>query len=228
MPSTKALHDAAIADLENSEATHAPDRCFSRNLIFSRHQRRQVHRIKTQRPFLAALWLLSASITTHAAIAETQIGTVDMTKLRDSPDFRAAMEALRTEFEPRRQELLHLRSEAKSHPNDDTLQQQFNRQAIEFQNRAYTARTETTQKAERSIIEVIRAYAVTEYYDVVASADLLLMQAPLGAHSAPVDITSKVQARMRDPHTSPSPMPAEGASGSPAMKIGVMTGSQAS
>jgi hypothetical protein len=60
------------------------------------------------------------------------------------------MEALKDKFEPRRHEMLKMQSEAKSHPNDEDLQREFNRHAIEVQNSAYAARTAATQVVERS------------------------------------------------------------------------------
>jgi hypothetical protein len=52
--------------------------------------------------------------------------------------------------------MLNMQSEAKSHPNDEDLHRESGRQAMEFQNSAYAARTAASQAVERSIVDTIR------------------------------------------------------------------------
>jgi Skp family chaperone for outer membrane proteins len=176
----------------------------------------------------SALFVVTGVFWTLAARAEPTIGVVDMKRLLlDSPDLKTSMDALKDKFEPRRQELLKLQSEAKSHPNNDDLQREFNRQAIEFQNSAYTARTAATQVVERSIIETIRKYSTTEHFDVVGSEAPYLIDPPFGFFATPVDLTDKVRDLIRHPAaalvTTSATTPE-----SPGVKIGVMTGVSAS
>lgn len=168
--------------------------------------------------------LLAGLIGTSPASADPKIGVVDMRQLMlKSPDLKTAMEALKAEFEPRRQEMLKMQAAAKSNPDDENLQREFNRQAIEFQNRAYSARSEATQKVERSIIEAIRKYAAAEHFDIVGSPEPILITPPFGFFSKTADITDRVQAFILNPSVSPSassaniPEPV-------AMTIGVVTG----
>jgi Skp family chaperone for outer membrane proteins len=156
--------------------------------------------------------------------AAPKIGVVDMKKLLvNSPDLKTSMDALKDKFEPRRQEMLKLQSEAKSHPNDDDLQREFNRQASEFQNSAYAARSAATQVVEHSIVDAIRKYAATEHFDVVGSEAPYLIDPPFGIFATTVDVTDNVLALIRNPDaplaTNPAPIPE-----SPGVKIAVVTG----
>jgi len=172
----------------------------------------------------SALLIVISVLWTQVVRAEPKIGVVDMKKfLLNSPDLKTSMEALKDKFEPRRQEMLKMQSEAKSHPNDDDLQREFNRQAIEFQNSAYAARTAATQVVERSIVDTIRKYAATEQFDVVGSEAPYLIDPPFGIFATPVDITDNVLALIRNPGATPAARSAP-APAFPGAKIGVVTG----
>jgi Skp family chaperone for outer membrane proteins len=48
------------------------------------------------------------------------VGVVDMKRLLlDSPELKTSMQGLKNKFEPRRQELLKVQSDANTHPNDE-------------------------------------------------------------------------------------------------------------
>lgn len=175
-----------------------------------------------------ALLIVTSVLWTQDARAEPKIAVVDMKKLLlSSPDLKTSMEALKDKFEPRRQEMLKMQSEAKSHPNDEDLQREFNRQAIEFQNSAYAARTAASQVVERSIVDTIRKYAVTENFDVVGSKALYLIYPPFRVSTVPVDITDNVQALILNPGAGLAITSATTPE-SPGVKIGVATGVNAS
>jgi Skp family chaperone for outer membrane proteins len=153
--------------------------------------------------------ILAGLLCTQQLSAAPDLGVVDMKMLLlNSPELKVSMDILKARFEPRRQEMLKLSSEAKSNPNDENLQREFNRQAIEFQNSAYTARTEATNIVIRSIVETIRNCAMTEHLDVVGSDAPLLVDPPFGMFAAPADITEKVLAMILNPSTGP-PTPAQ-------------------
>jgi Skp family chaperone for outer membrane proteins len=173
---------------------------------------------------VSALLLITSVLWTQEVKAEPIIGVVDMKKLLlNSPDLKTSMEALKVEFEPRRQEMLKMQGEAKSHPDDEDLQREFNRQATEFQNSAYAARTAATQVVERSIIDAIRKYATTEHFDVVGSEAPYLIDPPFRYSATPIDITDKLLALIRNPEAALATTSATTPE-SPGVKIGVVTG----
>jgi Skp family chaperone for outer membrane proteins len=170
------------------------------------------------------LLIVISVLWTQDARAEPKVGVVDMNRLLlNSPGLKTSMEALKDKFEPRRQEMLKMQSEAKSRPNDDDLQREFNRQAIEFQNSAYAARTAATQFVERAIIDTIRRYATTEHFDIVGSEAPYLIDPPFGILATPVDVTDNVLALIRNPSAAPTTKSAPTPE-SPGVKIGVATG----
>jgi len=176
----------------------------------------------------STLLILNGLLCTQQVSAEPKVGVVDMKKLLlDSPEFKTSMQGLKDKFEPRRQEMLKLQSDANTHPNDEDLQREFNRQAIEFQNSAYTARTEATNVVVRSIVGTLRKIAVSDDFDVIGTQGPYLVVPPFRLSSRTPDVTDKVQALISSPSPSPSaaPVPAAApAPESPGMKIGIVTG----
>jgi Skp family chaperone for outer membrane proteins len=163
----------------------------------------------------ASLLLLGTLFTSHSLAGDVKIGTVNFVQLLEqSPELIAAMLALRNQFEPRRQELLKMQSDAKANPGNSQLQRDFTAQAGEFQREASTSRDTAVQKVMRSIIDTIHQYAKAEDIDLVLGDVSLLAEPPLPLPGKPVDITAQVQAYIAHPTSiaiaaDPNPPPPE-------------------
>jgi Skp family chaperone for outer membrane proteins len=175
------------------------------------------------RSITAAPLILGCLLGLQADRPQIKIGTVNFRQLLvESPDLKAAMQALEAQYNPRRQELLKMQRDAKNHPNDQALQRDFDTQAAEFQDHASASRNDAVQKVVGSLVETIGTYARQQDLDLVI-ADKPLFVSPLLDKTATVlNVTTQVQAFIRHPTHSPAmpTVPTE----SPETKIGVIPG----
>lgn len=168
------------------------------------------------------IFMLGGMIWTQPAAADPKVGVVNMTPLLvESPNMKAALQALQNEVEPRRLELLKMQSAAQSNPKDENLQREFSRQALDFQSKINARRLETTLLVKRSIIDAIRRYAASEDFDLVGSTDPWFINPPLKFVVVPIDITDKIQAFILNPSASSGPS-AKTSEGVPQTKIAVV------
>jgi Skp family chaperone for outer membrane proteins len=151
-----------------------------------------------------ALVILAGLLESPTARADTKIGVVNFTQLlQESPALKAAMESLKAEFGPRREELIKMQRDVKAHPNNEHLRQDFATQASEFQNRAMTSRSEATKKVADSITAAIAAYAQAEDIDLVVGGTPVFADPQLQASAQTLEITTKIQAFMAKLSTQP-------------------------
>lgn len=134
-------------------------------------------------------------LAAQQASADTKIGVVNFQKLlEDSPQTKAAMQALENEFAPRRRELLTMQNDLKA--RDEKLQREgavmaeadrakaekslrdeqreFSRKAGEFQDDASSRRNEELGKVQRYLVGEVQAYASAQGFDLVVAGDTLL------------------------------------------------------
>jgi hypothetical protein len=64
----------------------------------------------------------------------------------ESPDLKTAMQALEAQYRPRREELLKMQRDVRSHSNDQAQQRDFDTQATEFQNHASASRNDANAR----------------------------------------------------------------------------------
>ena len=175
---------------------------------------------------LLGLCLCLALVSTRAS-AEIKMGVVNFQKLlEDAPQTKTAMQALESEFAPRRRELLTMQNDLKARDEklqkegavmseadrtkaEKTLrdqQREFSRKAGEFQDDASTRRNEEIGKVQRYLVTEIQGYASAQGYDLVLADGVLFAKGPL-------DITANVLALLATkPATLPAtPTPAGGA-----------------
>jgi outer membrane protein len=143
---------------------------------------------KFNRGILVLVMSVSAFLASATASAETKIGVVNFQKLiEESPQTKATMKALESEFEPRRREMLGLQTDLKA--RDDKfqregalmaetdrskeeialrdLQHDLQRKAQVFQDDATTRRNEELGKVQRFLVQQIETYANTQGFDLV-------------------------------------------------------------
>ncbi len=154
---------------------------------------------------LAALALLAAT----AAQAESKIGVVDFGKLiEESPQAKAANEAMRAEFGPKQRELQGIQATLKA--KDDKFQKdqatmtpdqrtraekelrdgarEFQRKQQEAQDDLNARRTEESKRLQGALIEEVRTYAKAQNFDLVVFSDAAAFATPA------IDITAAVLA----------------------------------
>ena len=174
-------------------------------------------------PFLLlGLCGLCGLLAMQPASAENKIGVVNFQKLlEDAPQTKTAMQALESEFAPRRRELLTMQNELKA--RDEKLQREsavmaevdrakaekslrdeqreFSRKAGEFQDDASTRRNEELGKVQRYLVQEIQGYASTQGFDLVLGDGVFFAKGPL-------DITANVLAVLNTkPVTLPASLP---------------------
>jgi Skp family chaperone for outer membrane proteins len=172
----------------------------------------------------AAPLILGCLLGLQADRPEIKIGVVNFRQLLlESPDLQSAMDTLKAQFEPRRQELLKMQREAKDHPNEKTLQKDFAAQAGDFQDRASASRSAAVEKVSRSIADTIREYAKNQNIDVVAGDTPLFADPPLQSAAKPIDITVNVQTYMAHPAVIPT-APSDIAAVPSVVKLGLVKG----
>ena len=165
-------------------------------------------RIKTAT--LALLTIAASAAPFGAAMAETKVGVVNVTRLlQESPQAQAASQALETEFAGRRRELEAQQKDLKA--KEDRLQKdgavmaanerasaekalrdgqrEVARKQNEFMEDLNVRRNEALGQLQRSVLQEVQAYAKTAGLDVVV-AD------PLYANPS-VDITNQVLAALQ-------------------------------
>ena len=165
-------------------------------------------RIKTAT--LALLAIAASAAPFGAAVAETKVGVVNVTRLlQESPQAQAASQALETEFAGRRRELEAQQKDLKA--KEDRLQKdgavmaanerasaekslrdgqrEVARKQNEFMEDLNVRRNEALGQLQRSVLQEVQAYAKTAGLDVVV-AD------PLYANPS-VDITNQVLAALQ-------------------------------
>jgi outer membrane protein len=169
-------------------------------------------------PFLALA--LCGVLAAQPASAEMKVGVVNFQKLlEEAPQTKTAMQALETEFAPRRRELLTMQNDLKA--RDEKLQREgavmaeadrakaekllrdqqreFSRKAGEFQDDASTRRNEEIGKVQRYLVQEIQGYAGTQGFDLVLGDGVFYAKPPL-------DITANVLAVLL---TKPATLPAQ-------------------
>jgi outer membrane protein len=173
-------------------------------------------------PFLALC--LCGLLVTQQASAEIKMGVVNFQKLlEEAPQTKTAMQALETEFAPRRRELLTMQNDLKARDEklqkegavmseadrakaEKTLrdqQREFSRKAGEFQDDASTRRNEEIGKVQRYLVSEIQAYANAQGFDLVLGDGVFFAKGPL-------DVTANVLAVLA---TKPATLPAAPAAG---------------
>src|SRR5580700_8380728 len=178
-------------------------------------------------PFAALALCICGLLGAQQASAEMKVGVVNFQKLlEEAPQTKTAMQALETEFAPRRRELLTMQNDlkardeklqregavmaeadrAKAEKNLRDEQREFSRKASEFQDDASTRRNEELGKVQRFLAGEVQSYSNTQGFDLVIAGDTLLY-----AKSA-LDITPNVLAVVL---TKPATLPAAPA-GAPA------------
>ena len=162
---------------------------------------------------------LSLALVSTQASAEIKMGVVNFQKLlEEAPQTKTVMQALDSEFAPRRRELLTLQNDLKA--RDDKLQKEgavmseadrakaektlrdqqreFSRKAGEFQDDAGTRKNEEIGKVQRYLVTEIQAYANAQGFDLVLGEGVFFAKGPL-------DITANVLAVLA---TKPANLPA--------------------
>lgn len=162
---------------------------------------------------------LCGLIAAGQAGAETKIGYVNFQKLlEEAPQTKVAMQALESEFGPRRRELMTMQTDLKA--KEDKLQKEgavmsesdrtnsektfrdqqreFSRKAGEFQDDASTRKNEELGKVQRFLFQEINTYANAQGFDLVLGDGVLFAKQPL-------DITAAVLAVLQ---TKPAQLPA--------------------
>lgn len=165
-------------------------------------------RIKTTT--LALLVIAASAAPFGAAVAETKVGVVNITRLlQESPQAQAASQALETEFAGRRRELENQQKDLKA--KEDRLQKdgavmaanertsaekalrdgqrELARKQNEFMEDLNVRRNEALGQLQRTVLQEVQAFAKTAGLDVVV-ADALYA-------SPSVDITNQVLAALQ-------------------------------
>ncbi len=156
--------------------------------------------------------------------AETKIGVVNFQKLLEAaPQTKVAMQALETEFGPRRRDLLTMQNDLKARDAKmqregammaeadrvkaesklRDLQREFQRKASEFQDDASSRRNEELGKVQRFLIQQIQNYATAKGYDLILGDGVFYAKGQL-------DVTSEVLATLNSKtlNSKPSASPA--------------------
>jgi len=167
---------------------------------------------------LLALCLCGLTAASQAS-AEIKVGVVNFQKLlEEAPQTKTAMQALESEFAPRRRELLTMQNDLKAKDEklqkegavmseadranaEKTLREQqreFSRKAGEFQDDASTRRNEEIGKVQRFLVGEIQTYANAQGFDLVLGDGVFFAKAPY-------DITANVLSVL---NTKPAILPA--------------------
>jgi outer membrane protein len=176
---------------------------------------------------------VAALVTTTPALAEVKIAYVDYGRLQEeSPQAKAALDAIRNEFTPRQRELQTQQAALKA--KEDKLQKdaatmsqdqrtraekelrdglrELQRKQAEVQDDFNARRNEELSRLQRTLIEEVRTYAKAQAFDLVI-ADSVIYSTPS------VDITPAIlqvlQARGGKPAASTT-APAPGTAPKPA------------
>jgi outer membrane protein len=173
------------------------------------------------KPTLAGIAVALAMAFAPAAWAEVKIGYVDYGRLmEESPQAKAALEAIRTEFAPRQRELQNEQTSLKS--KEEKLQKDgatmtpdqrsraekdlrdgardFARKQGEVQDDFNARRNEETSRLQRVLIEEVRNYAKAQNFDLIIAENVIYA-------TATVDITPAILSALqaRAPKTASAP-----------------------
>jgi outer membrane protein len=173
------------------------------------------------KPALAGL-AIAMALAAPAAWAEIKIGFVDYGRLmEESPQAKAALEAIRTEFAPRQRELQSEQTSLKA--KEEKLQKDgatmtpeqrsraekelrdgardFARKQGEVQDDFNARRNEETSRLQRVLIEEVRTYAKAQNYDLVIAENVIYATPTVDITPA---ILSALQARAPKATSSPA------------------------
>jgi outer membrane protein len=179
-----------------------------------------------------AVWALAAGVAfSLPAWADPKIGVVDAQRLlEESPQGKAMLESMRSEFAPRERTLQAQQQTLKS--KQDKLQKDgatmsedqrqraekelrdgardFERARQEFQDDISARRNEEMSRLQRTLGEEVRTYAKAQNFDMVFTAEVVIYATPS------YDITPMVLAAMQahgasstKPSATPAPAPAK-------------------
>lgn len=180
-----------------------------------------------------AVWAIAAGAAfALPAWADQKIGVVNAPQLlEESPQGKAAMEAMRAEFAPRQRTLQATEQSLKA--KQDKLQKDgatmsedqrqraekelrdsardFERAKGEFQDDVTARRNEEMSRLQRTILDEVRNYAKSQNYDLVLTSEVVLY------NSTGNDITQQVLAAMAA-HSGSSAKPAAAPAAQPPKK----------
>lgn len=179
--------------------------------------------------FKSLMWVVAAlgALAAGPAWAELKIGVVDYGRLvEESPQAKAALESIRTEFTPRQRDLQAQQTSLKS--KEDRLQKDgatmtqdqrtaaekdlrdsyrdLQRKQSEVQDDFNSRRNEEMSRLQKALIEQVRIYAKAQNYDLII-ADGVIYSTPT------IDITPAILAQLQASHMPLPPAPAR--SGAP-------------
>jgi outer membrane protein len=168
-----------------------------------------------------AVWLIAAGAALAAlpASAEPKIGVVDPQRLlEESPQGKAMLDAMRTEFAPRERTLQAQQQALKA--KQDKLQKDsatmteeqrtraekelrdgardFERARTEFQDDITARRNEEMSRLQRTLGEEVRNYAKSQNFDVVLSGEAIIYA------TASVDITPAILTALQSRGSAPA------------------------
>ena len=171
-----------------------------------------------------AVWLIAAggALAALPAWAEPKIGVVDPQRLlEESPQGRAMLDSMRTEFAPRERTLQAQQQTLKA--KQDKLQKDsatmtdeqrtraekelrdgardFERARSEFQDDISARRNEEMSRLQKTLGEEVRTYAKAQGFDVVLSTEGVVYAAPV--HDVTPAILTALQARNAASPTAP-------------------------
>ena len=171
-----------------------------------------------------AIWLIAGSgvLAALPAWAEPKIGVVDPQRLlEESPQGKAMLDTMRTEFAPRQRTLQAQEQALKA--KQDKLQKDgatmsdeqrtkaekelrdgardFERARSEFQDDMTARRNEELSRLQRTLGEEVRSYAKAQNFDVVLSGEAIIYATPS------IDITPAILAALQSRGTPPAAAP---------------------
>jgi outer membrane protein len=179
---------------------------------------------------LQALVLTAVSGAALAAMApaaaETKIGVVDYGRLmEESPQAKAALDAIRAEFAPKQRDLQNLQVALKA--KEDKLQKdgatmsadqraaaekdlrdnarEFGRRQQELQDDFNARRNEEMSRLQRTLIEEVRAYAKSQNFDLVLADGVIYANQSIDMTSG---VLASLQSRAARPAAAAPPGPA--------------------
>jgi outer membrane protein len=165
---------------------------------------------------------LAASLVASPARAELKIGVVDYGRLvEESPQAKAALDSIRTEFTPRQRDLQNQQASLKA--KEDKLNKdgatmspdqraqaekdlrdgarEFQRKQSEVQDDFNARRNEEMSRLQKTLIEQVRVYAKAQNFDLVI-ADGVIYTTPT------IDITPAILAQLQaNPGSAAHPKP---------------------
>jgi outer membrane protein len=179
----------------------------------------------------SAAWIAAAAgllAAVPAWAADLKIGVVDPQRLlQESPQGKAMMDSIRTEFAPRERTLQaqmqalkakqdKLQKDGATMSDDQRVraekelrdgERDFERARGEFQDDLTARRNEDMSRLQRTLGEEVRNYAKSQNYDIVLSAEAVIHAAP--AFDITPAILAALQAHAASAAPAPKPTPAK-------------------